>query len=69
MNVKLENWNEFWSNLEGVFCISALFIIIIIIIINSIILDFQEAHKLLQPADKTLKAMAIEFAEYQVNFK
>lgn len=29
---------------------------------------FQEAHKLLQPADKTLKALAIEFAEYQVNF-
>ena len=27
---------------------------------------FQEAHKLLQPADKTLKTMAIEFAEYQV---
>ncbi|XP_044499274.1 protein transport protein Sec24-like At4g32640 isoform X2 [Mangifera indica] len=26
----------------------------------------KEAHKLLQPADKTLKAMAIEFAEYQV---
>ncbi|XP_015074581.1 protein transport protein Sec24-like CEF isoform X2 [Solanum pennellii] len=25
-----------------------------------------EAHKLLQPADKTLKTMAIEFAEYQV---
>jgi hypothetical protein len=29
---------------------------------------FQEAHKLLQPADKTLKTMAIEFAEFQVNF-
>ena len=28
---------------------------------------FQEAHKLLQPADKTLKTMAIEFAEYQVS--
>jgi protein transport protein SEC24 len=28
----------------------------------------QEAHKLLQPADKTLKEMAIEFAEYQVAF-
>lgn len=27
---------------------------------------FQEAHKLLQPADKTLKTMAIELAEYQV---
>ncbi|XP_071724214.1 protein transport protein SEC24 C-like, partial [Rutidosis leptorrhynchoides] len=26
----------------------------------------KEAHKLLQPADKTLKAMAIELAEYQV---
>ncbi|KAK0600581.1 hypothetical protein LWI29_016299 [Acer saccharum] len=26
----------------------------------------KEAHKLLQPADKTLKSMAIEFAEYQV---
>uniref|UniRef100_A0A6N2KV51 Zinc finger Sec23/Sec24-type domain-containing protein n=1 Tax=Salix viminalis TaxID=40686 RepID=A0A6N2KV51_SALVM len=26
----------------------------------------EEAHKLLQPADKTLKEMAIEFAEYQV---
>ncbi|XP_042494536.1 protein transport protein Sec24-like At4g32640 isoform X2 [Macadamia integrifolia] len=26
----------------------------------------KEAHKLLQPADKTLKTMAIEFAEYQV---
>ncbi|KAG6750608.1 hypothetical protein POTOM_045113 [Populus tomentosa] len=26
----------------------------------------QEAHKLLQPADKTMKEMAIEFAEYQV---
>lgn len=28
---------------------------------------FQEANKLLQPADKTLKTMAIEFAEYQVS--
>lgn len=27
----------------------------------------KEAHKLLQPADKTLKSMAIEFAEYQVS--
>jgi len=26
----------------------------------------QEAHKLLQPVDKTLKTMALEFAEYQV---
>lgn len=26
----------------------------------------KESHKLLQPADKTLKTMAIEFAEYQV---
>ncbi|KAI4357332.1 hypothetical protein L6164_001288 [Bauhinia variegata] len=26
----------------------------------------KEAHKLLQPADKTLKTLAIEFAEYQV---
>ncbi|KAG7559637.1 Sec23/Sec24 helical domain superfamily [Arabidopsis thaliana x Arabidopsis arenosa] len=26
----------------------------------------KEAHKLLQPADKTLRTMAIEFAEYQV---
>ncbi|KAJ0013418.1 hypothetical protein Pint_20562 [Pistacia integerrima] len=26
----------------------------------------KESHKLLQPADKTLKAMAMEFAEYQV---
>ncbi|XP_039123746.1 protein transport protein Sec24-like CEF isoform X2 [Dioscorea cayenensis subsp. rotundata] len=26
----------------------------------------KEAHKLLQPADKTLKSMAIEFAEFQV---
>ncbi|KAL0415590.1 UNVERIFIED_CONTAM: protein transport protein Sec24-like CEF [Sesamum latifolium] len=26
----------------------------------------KEAHKLLQPVDKTLKTMAIEFAEYQV---
>lgn len=26
----------------------------------------KEAHKLLQPADKTLKTMALEFAEYQV---
>ncbi|CAK7346970.1 unnamed protein product [Dovyalis caffra] len=26
----------------------------------------KEGHKLLQPADKTLKTMAIEFAEYQV---
>ena len=67
MNVKLEDWSEFWSNLEGVFCISVIYLFIIII--NSIVLDFQEAHKLLQPADETLKAMAIEFAEYQVNFK
>ena len=29
--------------------------------------DFQEAHKLLQPVDKTLKTMALEFAEYQVS--
>ncbi|CAH2065465.1 unnamed protein product [Thlaspi arvense] len=28
--------------------------------------DEKEAHKLLQPADKTLRTMAIEFAEYQV---
>ncbi|XP_027095162.2 protein transport protein SEC24 C [Coffea arabica] len=27
----------------------------------------KEAHKLLQPVDKTLKTMAIEFAEYQVS--
>lgn len=27
---------------------------------------FQEAHKLLQPMDKSFKTMAIEFAEYQV---
>lgn len=33
-----------------------------------IVLFFQEAHKLLQPVDKTLKTMAIEFAEYQVTF-
>ncbi|XP_010521258.1 PREDICTED: protein transport protein Sec24-like At4g32640 isoform X2 [Tarenaya hassleriana] len=26
----------------------------------------KEAHKLLQPADKTLRTMAVEFAEYQV---
>ncbi|XP_008381474.2 protein transport protein Sec24-like At4g32640 [Malus sylvestris] len=26
----------------------------------------QVAHKLVQPADKTLKTMAVEFAEYQV---
>jgi protein transport protein SEC24 len=26
----------------------------------------KEAHKLLQPVDKTLKTMALEFAEYQV---
>ncbi|PHT80468.1 Protein transport protein-like [Capsicum annuum] len=30
------------------------------------IFQFQEANKLLQPADKNLKTMAIEFAEYQV---
>ena len=29
-------------------------------------LKCQEAHKLLQPADKTLREMALEFAEYQV---
>ena len=29
-------------------------------------IEFQEPHKLLQPVDKTLKTMAIEFAEYQV---
>lgn len=29
-------------------------------------MGFQETHKLLQPADKVLKTMAIEFAEYQV---
>ncbi|KAK7847490.1 protein transport protein sec24-like cef [Quercus suber] len=28
----------------------------------------KEAHKLLQPVDKTLKTMAIEFAEYQVYY-
>ena len=49
------------------FCIFVFYLFIIII--NSIVLDFQEAHKLLQSADETLKAMAIEFAEYQVNFK
>ena len=27
---------------------------------------FQEAHKLLQPADMAYKTMAIELAEYQV---
>lgn len=26
----------------------------------------QEPHKLLQPVDKTMKTLAIEFAEYQV---
>jgi hypothetical protein len=31
-----------------------------------IMCDSQEPHKLLQPVDKTLKAMAVEFAEYQV---
>ncbi|XP_042483805.1 protein transport protein Sec24-like At4g32640 [Macadamia integrifolia] len=30
------------------------------------VIEFQEAHKMLQPADKTLKTMAIEFSEYQV---
>lgn len=30
-------------------------------------LKLQEPNKLLQPTDKTLKTMAIEFAEYQVN--
>jgi len=29
--------------------------------------QFQEAHKLLQPADKTFKELAVEFAEYQVD--
>lgn len=33
---------------------------------NSSLIWYQEAHKLLQPADKTLRTMAIEFAEYQV---
>ncbi|XP_051147877.1 protein transport protein Sec24-like CEF [Andrographis paniculata] len=33
---------------------------------SSISAGEKEAHKLLQPVDKTLKAMAIEFAEYQV---
>jgi hypothetical protein len=28
--------------------------------------DSQEAHKLLQPVDDTLKTMALEFAEHQV---
>lgn len=31
------------------------------------IYEIQEAHKLLQPSDKILKTMAIEFAEYQVS--
>lgn len=30
---------------------------------------FQEPNKLLQPVDKTLKTMAIEFAEYQVSIR
>ena len=30
-----------------------------------ILYDSQEAHKLLQPVDNTLKTMALEFAEYQ----
>jgi len=30
-----------------------------------ILCDSQEAHKLLQPVDNTLKTMALEFAEYQ----
>ncbi|MFS7961123.1 putative sec23/Sec24, trunk domain, von Willebrand factor A-like domain superfamily [Helianthus anomalus] len=29
--------------------------------------NIQEPHKLPQPVDKTLKTMAIEFAEYQVS--
>ena len=33
----------------------------------SILVEFQEAHKLLQPADKAFKELAVEFAEYQVN--
>lgn len=36
-------------------------------IISLFIIVSQEAHKLLQPSDKTLKTMAVEFAEYQVN--
>jgi len=35
--------------------------------VNTVIIlyDSQEAHKLLQPVDNTLKTMALEFAEYQ----
>lgn len=36
---------------------------------NDVLTQFQEAHKLLQPADKTLKSMAIEFAEFQVRYQ
>lgn len=31
--------------------------------------EFQEAHKLLQPADKAFKELAVEFAEYQVDLE
>ncbi|MFS7977709.1 putative sec23/Sec24, trunk domain, von Willebrand factor A-like domain superfamily [Helianthus anomalus] len=34
---------------------------------SDVISIFHEPHKLLQPVDKTLKTMAIEFAEYQVS--
>jgi hypothetical protein len=33
---------------------------------TNFVIEFQEAHKLLQPADKTLKELAVELAEYQV---
>jgi hypothetical protein len=36
------------------------------ILLNDSVIEFQEAHKLLQPADKTLKELAVELAEYQV---
>lgn len=36
--------------------------------LSAFLVKFQEAHKLLQPADKNLKTMAIEFAEYQVRY-
>ncbi|MFS8016136.1 hypothetical protein Hanom_Chr15g01364881 [Helianthus anomalus] len=31
-------------------------------------IDHREPHKLLQPVDKTLKTMVIEFAEYQMYY-
>lgn len=74
----LLKWAPFWSLFFPsifwchIFRVEAWFTVfdanMVILVRAKFITWFQEAHKLLQPLDKTLKTMAIEFAEYQVSY-